>query len=881
MVFIDRPKENFILATLASDQYERLVDDLEFVQLESGQVLYDAGERLGYLYFPTTCIVSLVFSAANGSTAELAIAGNDGLVGIPMVLGGYATTHRAVVQCGGHAYRLRADLARWELDQAGGLQQLSLRYTQALMTQMAQSVVCNRHHSIMQQLCRWLLLSLDRLPGNQLNMTQELIAGMLGVRREAVTEAAGKLRAAGLVQYTRGRITVTDRAGIEAQVCECYAVVKDELDRLSRLVPDDRASDRARPNLAPLRQRAELQLKETGQPDPSQDSDVVRLVHELKVHQIELEMQLEELRSTSGEACALRDRFADIYDFAPVSYFTLSAQGTIIDLNLAAAILLGIKRSEQNKHRFAAFVAPSCLSEFNAFFTEVLTGRSKKVCEITLLPSRQRPEATVRIEAVSDENGQECRMVAIDVSAERQAEKLLAEREHYLRTLLDNFPFMAWLKDDQGHFLATNRAFSAAGLEENEGADDHAVLAGGSGKPVESMIESDGLRRWFETYQAPVQSGELQGMVGFSRDITERKELELALQDSDALKRSILNSVPTAIAVIDGDGVILVVNDHWREFSRENAIDPGCTALRPDVGSNYLAVCQAGIDVMSHGALAAYDGIQAVLSGKLPSFRMEYQCSSPNQKRWYLMTVTPLLQNARDGAVITHTDLTERKLMEMQIREQAFHDPLTKLPNRILFKDRLRHAMASSKRSGRYSALLFLNLDSFRVLNDSHGHEVGDLLLIEVATRLQAGVREMDSVARLGGDEFVVIVNDLDTDKTRATFKCSLIADTICASLGKPYALKIRRGRKTNTVEYCCSASIGVCVFVDHEATPGDILNSAEQAMKQAKGSGRNVVRFHDASLKLASPDLSIVVPDFPATVRGRGAEGEGSAKLI
>lgn len=857
MVFIDRPKENFILASLASDQYERLVDDLEFVELEAGQVLYDAGERLGYLYFPTTCIVSLVFSGANGSTAELAIAGNDGLVGVPMVLGGHATTHRSVVQCAAHAYRLRADLARWELDQPGGLHQLSLRYTQALMTQMAQSVVCNRHHSIKQQLCRWLLLSLDRLPGNQLNMTQELIAGMLGVRREAVTEAAGKLQAAGLIQYTRGRITITDRSGIEAQVCECYGVVKGELDRLSRLAPDERASDRVRPNPATLRQRAELQLQETGPPVPGQETDAARLLHELQVHQVELEIQIEELRSISSEACALRDRYADIYDFAPVSYCTLSAQGTIIDLNLAAAIMLGIKRSEQNKHRFAAFVAPPCLRAFNAFLAAVLTARSKKACEIALLPTRQRPEATVRIEAVADENGQECRMVVIDLSAERQAEKLLAEREHYLRTLLDNFPFMAWLKDDQGRFLAANRAFSAAGLDED--GDDHAVLAGDSVKPVESMIETDGLRRWFEIYQAPVQSGELLGTVGFSRDITERKELELALQDSNALKRSILNSVPTAIAVVDGGGVILVVNDHWREFSRENGIDPGSAAPHTDVGANYLAVCQAGIDAMSPGALAAYDGIQAVLSGKLPSFRMEYQCPSPNQNRWFLMTVTPLMLNARDGAVITHTDLTERKAMEREIRLQAFHDPLTKLPNRILFKDRLRHAMASSKRSGRYSALLFLNLDQFRSLNDSHGHEVGDLLLIEVATRLQTGVREMDSVARLGGDEFLVIINDLDTDKTRAAVKCSLIADTIRTSLAKPYALKTRPERKTKTVEYRCSVSIGVCVFVDHETNAGEILNRADKAMKQAKGSGRNVVRFHDADLKLDASVLSTV----------------------
>ncbi len=259
---IDNPKGNRILAALSSDDYFRLLGHLEFTRLALGEVLYDSGNRLKYIHFPTTCIVSLGFSTEDGSSAQLAIVGNEGLVGVPMILGGKTTTHRAVVQSAGNAFRLRADRACCELSKGGYLQSLSLRYTQALMTQMAQSVVCNRHHSVKQQFCRWLLLSLDRLPGNQLNVTQEWIGHMLGVRREAVTDAAGKLQAAGLIRYSRGRMTVINRLGVEALVCECYAAAKVEMDRLFHLGQDDYLGDRGRSNLATLRQRTLKDLHE-------------------------------------------------------------------------------------------------------------------------------------------------------------------------------------------------------------------------------------------------------------------------------------------------------------------------------------------------------------------------------------------------------------------------------------------------------------------------------------------------------------------------------------------------------------------------------------------------------------------------------------------
>ena len=226
------PKQNHILAALPAADYTRLLPDLELIPMPLGWAVYESGAHMSYVYFPTTSIVSLLYVMEDGASAEIAIAGNCGLVGISLFMGGETTPSRAVVQSAGNGYRLRASVLKREFAMGGNLQHLALRYTQALITQMAQTAVCNRHHALDQQLCRWLLLSLDRLQSNELVMTQELIANMLGVRREGVTEAAGRLQADGLIHYSRGHIKVLDRAGLERRVCECYAVVKTEYDRL-------------------------------------------------------------------------------------------------------------------------------------------------------------------------------------------------------------------------------------------------------------------------------------------------------------------------------------------------------------------------------------------------------------------------------------------------------------------------------------------------------------------------------------------------------------------------------------------------------------------------------------------------------------------------
>jgi CRP-like cAMP-binding protein len=225
-------RKNSLLAALPDPVWRHWQPLLEPVEMPLGEVLYESGATLAHVYFPTTAIVSLLYVMENGASAEIAVVGNEGLVGISLFMGGESTSSRAVVQSAGQGLRLKAELMKNEFNRAGPVLHLLLRYTQALITQMSQTAVCNRHHSLDQQLCRWLLLSLDRLQGNELVMTQELIANMLGVRREGVTEGALKLQQAGLISYARAHITVLDRAGLEKRTCECYAVVKKEYDRL-------------------------------------------------------------------------------------------------------------------------------------------------------------------------------------------------------------------------------------------------------------------------------------------------------------------------------------------------------------------------------------------------------------------------------------------------------------------------------------------------------------------------------------------------------------------------------------------------------------------------------------------------------------------------
>ncbi len=237
MVSALAPQQNHLLGALTIEVQDRLFPHLELVTMSLGKVLYESGDALRHVYFPVDCIVSLLYVMEDGGSAEISVVGNEGLIGVALFMGGESTPSRAIVQSAGNAYRLLGQRLKDEFSRHGDLLLLMLRYTQSLITQMAQTAVCNRHHSVDQQLCRWLLLSLDRLPNNKLIMTQELIANMLGVRREGVTEAAGKLQKLGVIEYSRGHITVLNRTKLESLSCECYAVVKKETDRLLHYMP--------------------------------------------------------------------------------------------------------------------------------------------------------------------------------------------------------------------------------------------------------------------------------------------------------------------------------------------------------------------------------------------------------------------------------------------------------------------------------------------------------------------------------------------------------------------------------------------------------------------------------------------------------------------
>lgn len=829
----DSPQQNRILAALSTAECARLEDDLEIVLLKLGQVLYEPGDRVDHAYFPTTCILSLMFTTENGSSAELAMTGNDGLIGAALVLGGDTTNYRVVVQSAGKAYRMRAEVMRWEVDQGGNLQRLVLRYIQALMTQMAQSVVCNRHHSVDQQLCRLLLLSLDRMPGNQLEMTQERIANMLGVRREGVTEAAGNLQAAGLIHYSRGHITVSDRSGLEARVCECYAAVKLESDRLSLPAPDARVRDRARPNPATLRRRAEARLQQTLLVVPDIAVDNTRLLHELQVHQIELEIQHEALRTAYAEADALRERYADIYDFAPTGYVTLDSRGTILDLNLAGAILLGITRSQRNRHRFAASVTPECVAAFNRFVEEVLKSKGKNVCEIALLPANHHGELIVRIEAVPDESGRECRMVLIDITAEKLAEKALFKREQYQRALLDNFPFMVWLKDEQSRFLAGNAALAAElGLPSAEvlvgktdfdiltperaeayRAEDSAVLNTGETTLVEQFLEKDGKGRWLEVYKSPIRiDRQLAGTVGFARDVTQHHLTQQALTESERQYRRLMEKLPLSAAIVQ-DGILKYLNPKALElsgYSAEACIGQPFLSFIPEADRpKVLATHEQRM--RGESAPQDYEVQLVAKGGRIVDCHGHF-----SMVRW----------DERIAMLGIFEDVTEQNRTKAELQSLESTDLLTHLANRRHFIERMEEALSQVHRAADYQvALLVIGLEHFAATNATLGHAAGNAMLRLFSSFLRDQLRKADVGGRIGDHEFAVLLPGTDLNTA------SVFAERLRKKAAELSA--IMQNRKV-----ALTLSIGVSTINAADATAEQVLVRASEALQRIVADG-------------------------------------------
>lgn len=480
-----------------------------------------------------------------------------------------------------------------------------------------------------------------------------------------------------------------------------------------------------------LRAVAEVQIAQNLQAPAIQPTE--QLLHELQVHQIELEMQNEALRHTQNELEESRDRYLNLYDFAPVGYLTLTADGLIKEINLTAVRLLGAERKKLLHRRFTAQVIPEDQNRWTQFFINAkeLEGGEVRV-ELTL----KRADGTffdVRMDTMVGPSVDvpELRIAITDISDLRKVESRLQERELELRLIIETEPECVMQLDEENHLMQMN----TAGL---------------------NMIEADSL--------------------------------------DEVAGQSVLGLVAPEY------------RDAFKALTRE--------VFRGNTGT--LAFESSGLKGMH---------------------------------RWLESHAVPLRD--AEGCIISllsiTRDITERKQREDQVRHLAFNDSLTQLPNRLLFADRLNQAMATSKRSGLHGALIFLDLDHFKQLNDTHGHEAGDLLLIETARRLKDCVREMDALARFGGDEFIVILSDLTTDRSGSTAQALIVAEKIRSTLAEPYLLTIKHeGKVDRTIEHHCTASIGAALFIGHEASQADILKWADSAMYRAKESGRNSIWFYD-----------------------------------
>ena len=379
-IWHDNSRRNLILAALSEDNYEAVRGSLEAVNLSAGQVIYEGGRALQYVYFPVTCTASLLSSTMDGETVEVALTDRNGFIGVPLVLGATSVDTSVQVQCAGQAYRMSADRFLSLLRDGHQLQQLTMSYAQSLMMQMAQSIVCSRHHSVSERLSQWMLRNLDGLDGHELVVTHETISNMLGVRRESVTQAAGKFQSAGWIKNSRGKITIQDRSGLLRSVCECYARIQEDsvqyADRLGQL------SERPSYNGAQYVMNLNTELLHDGRQD-------------LK-------------------------KYADVYDFAPVGFVTLNAQGLVMQTNLCAAIMLDTQRSQCQHKPFIGFLDEASRNLFMAFHWEVLSGQCRRFCVVNLPATTHRAAMTLRIDATADESGEENRMVLIDLGADQQ-----------------------------------------------------------------------------------------------------------------------------------------------------------------------------------------------------------------------------------------------------------------------------------------------------------------------------------------------------------------------------------------------------------------------------------------------------------------------------
>jgi PAS domain S-box-containing protein len=413
------PKQNQLLAALKHEEFMRLEHVLEPVEFAPGQMIYRAGEVIDSLYFPITLAASISVSGGNGESTSLAIVGKDGVLGFSAASGSERTPYDILAINRGIAIRLRRELAEWEFDQHSSLLWLVLRYGDVASFSFAQTAICNQQHSVEQRLCRWFLGIADKSRQSSFTLTHAFMAGQLGVRRAAISEAAAALQTAAAIEYSRGKVILLDLAKLRQRACTCGDSVREDQQQLPFSPVDTRWRYRLRPDPLSMRQLAEVRARQSGIPKPSSLSDYGRLVAELEVRKHMHDIQMEELIESYAEADRLRERYADIYDFAPVAYVSVDALGVLKQANLSAAILLGIKRSEASRHRFVDSVVAGQRESFIDFLKRVLDNNGHLRIEISLAATDHRPEALVIIDGIADEAEAECRMVITDVTKEK------------------------------------------------------------------------------------------------------------------------------------------------------------------------------------------------------------------------------------------------------------------------------------------------------------------------------------------------------------------------------------------------------------------------------------------------------------------------------
>ena len=581
-----------------------------------------------------------------------------------------------------------------------------------------------------------------------------------------------------------------------------------------------------------------------------------RLLHKLHIHQIELEIQNEELRRTQMELDAARLRYVDLYDLAPVGYFCLDDAGLIRQANLTAASVLGCPREALFKQPIKRFIVPEDRDIYYLHRKQLIESGEPKTCDLRLVRGDGTSFwASLTSSVAHDLKGQPgCRIVLNDITQRKHLEALAEASSRYSRSLIEASPdplvtiatdgkitdvnaaaekVTGYARDQLigsdfcDYFTDSEKARAGYQLVFSQGyVTDYPLAIRHVAGQVTDVLYNASL------YRDP--GGEVVGVFAAARDVTERLRATAELREQKEFFHLIAENIGDFIAVLDPNGRRLYNSPSYAQFfgSERDLRGSDCfVEVHPDDRERVRKIFE-----------------ETVKSGR--GRQLEYRLVMADGSIRTLESRGSVIRD-RDGqvarVVVVAHDITERKLMEYQMRQMAFHDTLTQLPNRRLLGDRLSHAMASSARSGYYGAMMFLDLDNFKPLNDKHGHDAGDLLLIEVAERLKSCVREMDTVARFGGDEFVVMICELDMGKAESIAEAKIIAEKIRHRLAEPYRLTITpQGKPEQTIEHSCTASIGVVVFVNHEASQESILKWADAAMYQAKENKRNSIHIFD-----------------------------------